>query len=48
MTFLHPLMLAALVAIPLLIWWYVGQQRRRTKAALASATDQVPAFPPLA
>jgi Ca-activated chloride channel family protein len=37
MTFLHPLILVALVAIPLLIWWYVGQQRRRADAASAFA-----------
>lgn len=37
MTFLHPLMLVALVAIPLLAWWYAGQQRRRAKAASAFA-----------
>lgn len=37
MTFLHPLMLIALVAIPLLAWWYVGQQRGRAKAASAFA-----------
>src|SRR5947209_1521944 len=35
MTFLHPLTLVALVAIPLLVWWYAGQQRRRAKAASA-------------
>jgi Ca-activated chloride channel homolog len=33
MTFLHPLTLLGLVAIPLLVWWYAGQQRRRAKAA---------------
>jgi Ca-activated chloride channel family protein len=37
MTFLHPLTLIALVAIPLLIWWYAGQQRRRARAASAFA-----------
>jgi Ca-activated chloride channel family protein len=37
MTFLHPLMLVALVAIPLLAWWYTGQQRGRAKAASAFA-----------
>jgi Ca-activated chloride channel homolog len=37
MTFLHPLTLLALVAIPLLAWWYAGQQRRRAKAASAFA-----------
>ena len=35
MTFLHPLTLVALVAIPLLAWWYTGQQRRRAQAASA-------------
>jgi Ca-activated chloride channel homolog len=35
MTFLHPVVLVALVAIPALIWWYAGQQRRRVKAASA-------------
>ena len=35
MSFLHPAVLIALLAIPLLIWWYVGQQRRRGKAASA-------------
>jgi Ca-activated chloride channel homolog len=37
MSFLHPLTLLALVAIPLLVWWYAGQQRRRAKAATAFA-----------
>ncbi|HJS92910.1 MAG TPA: VWA domain-containing protein [Solirubrobacteraceae bacterium] len=37
MTFLHPLMLVALVAIPLLAWWYTGQQRRRARAVSAFA-----------
>jgi Ca-activated chloride channel family protein len=37
MTFLHPLMLVALAAIPLLVWWYAGQQRGRAKAASAFA-----------
>jgi Ca-activated chloride channel family protein len=37
MTFLHPLILVALVAIPLLVWWYAGQQRGRAKAASAFA-----------
>jgi Ca-activated chloride channel homolog len=37
MTFLHPLMLVALVAIPLMVWWYVAQQGRRAKAASAFA-----------
>ena len=29
MSFLHPAVLVALLAIPLLIGWYVFQQRRR-------------------
>lgn len=37
MSFLHPAVLIALAAIPLLIWWYAGQQRRRTRAASAFA-----------
>jgi Ca-activated chloride channel family protein len=37
MTFLHPLTLLALVAIPLLAWWYTGEQRRRARAASAFA-----------
>lgn len=37
MTFLHPLTLLALVAIPVLVWWYAGQQRHRAKAASAFA-----------
>lgn len=35
MTFADPLVLLALLGIPLLVWWYVGQQRRRAKAATA-------------
>jgi Ca-activated chloride channel family protein len=35
MTFATPLVLVALVAIPLLTRWYVRQQRRRTQAAQA-------------
>jgi Ca-activated chloride channel homolog len=38
MTFLHPLTLLALAAIPLLVWWYAGQQRRRAKAASVFAS----------
>jgi Ca-activated chloride channel homolog len=34
-TFATPLVLLALVAIPVLVRWYTGQQRRRTKAAQA-------------
>ena len=37
MSFLHPAVLVALVAIPLLVWWYVGQQRQRKEAAKAFA-----------
>jgi Ca-activated chloride channel homolog len=35
MSFLHPTVLVALVAIPLLVAWYVGQQRRSARAASA-------------
>lgn len=41
MTLLHPLILVALVAIPLLIWWYTGQQRRRAEAASAFAAPKL-------
>ncbi len=41
MTFLHPLILVGLAAIPLLIWWYTGQQRRRTEAASAFAAPKL-------
>jgi Ca-activated chloride channel family protein len=33
MTFAYPLVLLGLLAIPLLVGWYSGQQRRRTRAA---------------
>ncbi len=33
MSFVDPLVLLALLAIPLLAWWYVGEQRRRARAA---------------
>jgi Ca-activated chloride channel homolog len=36
-SFLHPAVLVALLAIPLLIAWYVSQQRRRGRAAAAFA-----------
>jgi len=35
MSFASPLVLLALLAIPLLIGWYIGQQRRRVRAASA-------------
>jgi len=35
MSFLHPAVLIALVALPLLVRWYWGQQHGRTKAASA-------------
>ena len=38
MSLLHPAVLALLVAIPLLVWWYWGQQRRRADAASAFVT----------
>jgi Ca-activated chloride channel family protein len=34
-SFSSPLVLIALVAIPVLIWWYAGRQRRRARAAVA-------------
>ncbi len=43
MTFLHPVLLVALVAIPLLIWWYAVQQRRRAEAASAFAAPKLAA-----
>jgi Ca-activated chloride channel family protein len=41
MSFLHPVVLVALVAIPLLALWYVSQQRQRTKAAEAFANPKL-------
>ncbi len=38
MSFASPLVLLALLGIPFLIWWYRGQQRRRTRAAAAFVT----------
>ena len=38
MSFASPFVLLALLAIPVLIWWYRGQQRRRTRAAAAFVT----------
>ncbi len=43
MSFLHPAVLVALIAIPLLIVWYVGQQRRRARAASAFAAPALTA-----
>ena len=43
MSFLHPAVLVALTAIPLLIVWYVGQQRRRARAASAFAAPALTA-----
>jgi Ca-activated chloride channel family protein len=37
-SFLDPAILIALVAIPLLVLWYTGQQRRRARAASAFVT----------
>jgi Ca-activated chloride channel homolog len=37
-SFASPLVLVALLGIPLLIWWYTRQQRRRTQAAAAFVT----------
>ncbi|MDF2435553.1 MAG: Ca-activated chloride channel, partial [Mucilaginibacter sp.] len=38
MSFATPLVLLALLALPLVIWWYAGQQRRRIRAAAAFVT----------
>src|SRR5687767_13007631 len=38
MSFAAPLVLIALVLVPLLVWWYVRHQRGREKAAAAFAT----------
>jgi Ca-activated chloride channel homolog len=35
MSFAVPVVLIALVAVPLLIWWYIGYQAQRTRAAAA-------------
>lgn len=35
MSFVHPLVLLALLGIPLLAWWYASHQRRREQAASA-------------
>jgi Ca-activated chloride channel homolog len=38
MSFVHPIALVALVAIPFLVTWYVASQRRRDRAAAAFVT----------
>lgn len=38
MSFANPLVLLGLLAVPLLAWWYRGQQRRRADAASAFVT----------
>jgi Ca-activated chloride channel family protein len=43
MSFLHPAVLVALLAIPLLIVWYLSQQRRRARAASAFVTPALSA-----
>ena len=43
MSFLHPAVLVALLAIPLLIGWYVFQQRGRARAASAFAAPALTA-----
>jgi Ca-activated chloride channel family protein len=35
MSFADPLVLLALLALPVLAWWYLGEQRRRTRGAAA-------------
>lgn len=47
MSFASPLVLVALLALPLLIWWYGNQQRRRERAATAFvASSLVPSVAP--
>lgn len=47
MSFLHPVVLVALLAIPLLVLWYVRQQRLRAQAAEAFANPAlVPSVAP--
>jgi Ca-activated chloride channel homolog len=41
MSFVDPLVLLALLAIPLLVWWYMGEQRRRTRAASAFVASRL-------
>jgi Ca-activated chloride channel family protein len=41
MSFLHPVVLVALVAIPLLVVWYMRQQRVRAEAAAAFANPKL-------
>jgi Ca-activated chloride channel homolog len=43
MSFLHPAVLVALLAIPLLVAWYASQQRRRGRAAAAFAAPALTA-----
>jgi Ca-activated chloride channel homolog len=43
MSFASPLVLLALLAIPLLVIWYIGQQRRRVVAAAAFVTPALTA-----
>jgi Ca-activated chloride channel homolog len=43
MSFVHPAVLIALVAIPLLVKWYVDHQRRRARAASAFVTPALTA-----
>lgn len=39
MSFAWPLALLALVLVPLLVWWYRAEQRRRARAAAAFVTE---------
>ncbi len=43
MSFVHPVVLVALVAIPFLVWWYLNHQRRRVRAASAFVTPALTA-----
>jgi Ca-activated chloride channel homolog len=41
MSFAVPVVLIALVAVPLLVWWYIGFQQRRVRAAAAFVQPQL-------
>ncbi len=43
MSFVHPVVLVSLVAIPFLVWWYLNHQRRRARAASAFVTPALTA-----
>jgi Ca-activated chloride channel family protein len=41
MSFANPAVLLGLLAVPVLVWWYVGRQRRRAQAASAFAAPHL-------